>query len=184
MSRRQQPCSRIRRQQRFVSQPRNIGSATTHGIELEAKGRLNECLGRPAGGLRAQQPERIPLPGGRHSRTGQPARRAAAGHRQPGRRLPLPEPAAGRGRQPELDARLRRAADRGPAPQQQHAPQLRGLRDLDLQPGRCRCASRPTTCCRSTTPPSTASTHSGLRDATATRSDTRTQWSLRLELKL
>jgi outer membrane receptor for ferrienterochelin and colicins len=81
---------------RWVRRTRNIGGASTRGLELEAKFRLDQDHRRPPVELRAnvaciaRRSTSVPGPDNRLDQQ-------SSRHRQPGRRLPLPRLAADRG---------------------------------------------------------------------------------------
>ena len=90
---------------RWVSRPRNVGPASSSGIELEGKLRLNEWLARGARGESACQPQSVRVPGERRAGPRQPPGQPTARGGQCRRRLPAANAAAADRRQPELDPR-------------------------------------------------------------------------------
>lgn len=169
--------------QRFVSQPQNIGKAVTQGIELEAKGRFSEFItDGPAVQLRSNlsvfrsRVEGVPGPDNRLDE--QPAATANLGadYRFPGLPLTL---GGNLNWTPAYDTQQSLTQRRSVSTKRSFeafaiwrfspAVQLR-IGATDLAPLDYATISSFET--------------ATLRDITETRNTTRTQWSLRLELKL
>jgi outer membrane receptor for ferrienterochelin and colicins len=168
---------------RWVSQPRNIGDAVTQGVELEAKGRLSEFVSDwPAVQVRSNlslfrsRVEGVPGPDNRLDE--QPAATANLGADYRFRGLPLMV-GANLNWTPAYDTQQTENQRRSVSTKRSFeafatwtfspAVQLR-VGATDLAPLDYITASSIDT--------------GPLRDASETRNTTRTQWSLRLELKL
>jgi outer membrane receptor for ferrienterochelin and colicins len=168
---------------RFVSQPRNIGSATTRGIELEAKGRLSEVFtDLPAIALRSNlsvfrsKVGGIPGPDNRLDEQPQATANLGADYRFRGMPLAL---GGNVNWTPAYDVQQTEVQRRSNGTRRS----FEAFATWTFSPSvALRIAANDLLPLDYTTVYSVDSR--GLRDATATRSDTRTQWTMRLELKL
>ncbi len=170
-------------QPRWVSQPRNVGGATTRGIEFEAKARLNDVWSSlPAVALRSNlslfrsQVDGVPGPDNRLD--DQPSATANLGADYRFRSLPL-SLGGNLNWTPAYEVQQTETQRRSNSTRRS----FEAFAVWTFSPGVALRISANDLLPLDYTSTSSIDVDT-LRDATTTRSDTRTQWNLRLELKL